>query len=124
MSVDPPLRLLPGQHVLVWRAAAFLAQHCTITVPAKPGVDSCRYDPPIEVGNGSFASIITFSESLNMLPATQRALLIQAVQAELGTHYSEMAQPGEPQALTSEIALPQAKPCRGRRVGLFYGIPR
>lgn len=123
MSVDPPLRLLPGQHVLVWRAAAFLAQRCTITVPAKPGVDSCRYDPPIAVGNGSFASIITFSESLNMLPATQRALLIQAVQAELGTHYSELVQPGEPYALTSEIADTAHNPCRlTSQVVLCYAI--
>ena len=123
MSVDPPLRLLPGQHVLVWRAAAFLAQRCTITVPAKPGVDSCRYDPPIEVGNGSFASIITFSESLKMLPATQRALLIQVVQAELGTHYSEMVQPGEPYALSSEIAYAAHNPCRlTSQVVLCYAI--
>jgi hypothetical protein len=123
MSVDPPRRLSPGQHVLVWRAAAFLAQRCTITVPAKPGVDSCRYDPPIEVGNGSFASIITFSESLNMLPATQRALLIQAVQAELGTHYSEMVQPGEPYALSSEIAYAAHNPCKlTSQVVLCYAI--
>ena len=123
MSVDPPRRLSPGQHVLVWRAAAFLAQRCTITVPAKPGVDSCRYDPPIEVGNGSFASIITFSESLNMLPATQRALLIQVVQAELGTHYSEMVQPGEPYALSSEIAYAAHNPCRlTSQVVLCYAI--
>jgi len=112
MSVDPPLRLLPGQHVLVWRAAAFLAQRCTITVPTKPGVDSCRYDPPIEVGNGSFASIITFSESLKMLPPTQRALLIQAVQAEFTMHYSEMVQPGEPYALSYAIADAGHNPCR------------
>jgi len=123
MSVDPPRRLSPGQHVLVWRAAAFLAQRCTITVPAKPGVDSCRYDPPIEVGNGSFASIITFSESLNMLPTTQRALLIQVVQAELGTHYSEMVQPGEPYALSSEIAYAAHNPCRlTSQVVLCYAI--
>jgi len=123
MSVDPPRRLSPGQHVLVWRAAAFLAQRCTITVPAKPGVDSCRYDPPIEVGNGSFASIITFSESLKMLPASQRALLIQAVQAELGTHYSEMVQPGEPYALSSEIAYAAHNPCRlTSQVVLCYAI--
>jgi hypothetical protein len=123
MSVDPPRRLSPGQHVLVWRAAAFLGQRCTITVPAKPGVDSCRYDPPIEVGNGSFASIITFSESLKMLPATQRALLIQVVQAELGTHYSEMVQPGEPYALSSEIAYAAHNPCRlTSQVVLCYAI--
>ncbi len=112
MSVDPPLRLLPGQHVLVWRAAAFLAQRCSITVPTKFGVDSCRYDPPIEVRSGLFASIITFSESLKMLPATQRALLIQAVQAEFTIHYSEMVQPGEPYALSYAIADAGYNPCR------------
>ncbi len=112
MSVDRPLRLPAGQHVLEWRAAPFLAQRCTITVPTKSGVDSCRYDPPIEVRSGLFASIITFSESLKMLPPTQRALLIQAVQAELTMHYSEMVQPGEPYALSYAIADAAHNPCR------------
>jgi hypothetical protein len=125
MSVDRPLRLPPGQYVLVWRAAPFLAQRCTMTVPTKPGVDSCRYDPPIEVGIGSFASIITFSESLNTLSTTQRALLIQAVQEELGimSQYSEMVQPGEPYALSSEIADAAHNPCRlTLQVVLCYAI--
>ena len=124
MSVDQPLHLSPGQHVLVWRAAPFLAQRCTLTVPTKFGVGGCRFDPPIEVGNGLFASIIKFSESLNMLPTTQRALLIHTVQAELGTmQYSEMVQPGEPYALSSEIADAGHNPCRlTSQVVLCYAI--
>jgi hypothetical protein len=109
----PPLRLARGRHVLEWRAEPFLAQHCVVTVPTDYNADSCHRQSSMQVGNGLFASIITFSESLKMLPDTQRAMLIQAVLAELGAaQYSEVVKTGEPYALASAIAGSEHKPCR------------
>jgi len=113
VGTGPPLRLARGRHVLEWRAEPFLAQHCVVTVPTNYNVDSCHRQSSMQVGNGLFASIITFSESLKMLPDTQRAMLLQAVLAELGAaRYSEVVKTGEPYALASAIAGSEHKPCR------------
>jgi hypothetical protein len=113
IGIDPPLRLARGRHVLEWRAEPFLAQRCVVTVPTNFDADSCHHQSSMQVGNGLIVSIITFSESLKMLPVTQRAMLIQAVLAELGAaRYSEVVKTGEPYALASAIAGSEHNPCR------------
>lgn len=103
IKVDPPLRLSQGQHVLVWHADPFSPQSCTISVPARYRTDTCT----------EYGSIITFAATLNMLPAIQRALLIQAIQAALNTtQSSEMIQPGELYAFAPGISEPENNPCR------------
>src|SRR5260370_2225827 len=124
VGTGPPLRLARGRHVLEWRAEPFLAQHCVVTVPTDYNADRCHRQSSMQVGNGLFASIITLSESLKMLPDTQRAMLVQAVLAELGAaRYGEVVKAGEPYALASAIAGSEHKPCRlTSQLVLFYAI--
>ena len=103
INVDPPLHLSQGQHVLVWHADPFPPQSCTLSVPARYSTDTCT----------EYGSIITFAATLNMLPAAQRALLIQEIQAALDTtQSSEMIQPGELYAFAPGISEPEINPCR------------
>jgi hypothetical protein len=103
INVDPPLRFPQGQHVLVWHADPFPPQSCTLSVPARYRTDTCT----------AYGSIITFTASLNRLPALQRALLIQTVQMVLdSTQSSETIQPGELYAFAPAIAGSQNNPCR------------
>src|SRR6266516_1739141 len=103
INVDPPLRFPQGQYVLVWHADPFPPQSCTLSVPARYRTDSCT----------KYGSIITFAASLNMLPALQRALLMQATQTVLdSTQSSETIQPGELYAFAPAIAGSQNNPCR------------
>ncbi len=103
INLDPPLRLSQGQHVLVWRADPFPPQSCILSVPARYRTDTCT----------EYGSIIIFAASLNMLPAIQRTLLIQAIQAALDTtQSSEKIQPGELYAFAPVISGSENNPCR------------
>jgi len=103
INVDPPLHLSQGQHVLIWHADPFPPQSCTLSVPARYRTDTCT----------EYGSIITFAASLNMLPAVQRALLIQATQMALdSTRSSETIQPGELYAFAPGISGSENNPCR------------
>jgi hypothetical protein len=103
INVDPPLRLSQGQHVLIWHVDPFPPQSCILSVPARYRTDTCT----------EYGSIITFAASLNMLPATQRTLLIQAIQAALDTtQSSETIQPGELYAFAPVISGSENNPCR------------
>ncbi len=101
MSLDPPLRLARGRHVLVWKADPFLSLRCTVSVPASYGTDTCRYNQTVQLDSGLLAYIITFSISLTSLPIDQRAPLIQAAQEALDAQQStDIVQPGELYALS------------------------
>jgi len=103
LNVDPPLRISQGQHVLVWHADPFPPQSCTLSVPARYRTDTCTV----------YGSIITFAASINMLPAVQRAQLIQATQMALDTtQSSETIQPGELYAFAPGISGSENNPCR------------
>jgi hypothetical protein len=101
MSLDPPLRLARGRHVLVWKADPFLSLRCTVSVPPFYIMDTCGYNQAVQLDSGLSAYIITFSVSLTLLPADQRAPLVQATQAALDAQQStDIVQPGELYALS------------------------
>jgi hypothetical protein len=109
ISVDPPLRLSRGQHVLVWRAEPFQEQSCTVSVPARYGTDTCRNNETVQLNSELLASIITFTESLTTLPNDKRTALIQAAQAALDAQpLTDTVKPGELYALPPQN--PACKP--------------
>lgn len=83
ISVDPPVRLSRGQHVLVWGAEPFQEQSCTVSVPARYGTDTCHYNETVQLNSELSAWLITFTESLTTLPNDKRTTLIQAAQAAI-----------------------------------------
>lgn len=100
-----PLRLSPGQHTMTWRAEPFLEQQCTLSVPPRIGTDSCAENQTVQLQPGVFASIVRFSESLDMLPADQRAALVKAAQEALDAYQStDTVRSGELYALSLHAA--------------------
>jgi hypothetical protein len=113
ITIQPPLRLSRGQHKLTWRADPFSTQSCSLTVPHDFGKDTCHLNRSIQLSTQLNASILIFTESLNTLSATERARLIQATQEALDKKQSsDIVQPGELYALTSQISRSQNNPCR------------
>lgn len=101
MSLDPPLRLSRGRHVLVWKADPFLTSSCTVSVPPSFITDTCGYHQAVQLDSGLSAYIITFYVSLASLAAGQRNALVQAAQAALDAQQSsDIVQPGELFALS------------------------
>src|SRR5258708_6911989 len=112
ISIDQPLRLSRGRHVLLWRADPFLSLSCTVSVPARYATDTCSYHESVQLDAGLSAWIITFSVSLASLPAEQHAALVQAVQAALDAQQSSATvQPGELYALSPNN--PECRPVPG-----------
>lgn len=96
ISVDPPLRLSRGQHVLVWRAEPFQEQSCIVSVPARYGTDTCHYNETVQLNSELSAWIITFTESLTTLPNDKRTALIQTAQAAIDAQsLTDIVRPGE-----------------------------
>lgn len=105
VSVDSPLRLSRGRHALIWRAEPFQDQQCTLSVPPRIGTDTCEDNQSVQTKPGVFASIIRFSESLDMLPGEQRTALVKAAQDALDAQQStDTVQPGELYALSPRDA--------------------
>jgi hypothetical protein len=101
ISLDPPLRLARGRHVLVWKADPFLSLRCRVSVPPSYITDTCGYHQAVQLDSGLSAYIITFSVSLTLLSTDQRAALIQATQVALDAQQSTaIVQPGELYALS------------------------
>jgi hypothetical protein len=95
-GTDQPLRLTRGSHIVRWYADPFQPQTCLITIPALVGTDACLSHDVVQLKSDLFASIITFSESLDSLPDNQREALTRATQVAVNTLPStEMVQPGE-----------------------------
>src|SRR5258708_28513182 len=118
ISIDQPLRLSRGRHVLLWRADPVLSLSCMVSVPARYATDTCSYHESVQLNAGLSAWVITFSVSLASLPAEQHAALVQAVQAALDAQQSSATvQPGELYALS-----PNDPECRGER--LCYATAR
>jgi hypothetical protein len=96
MRTTAPLRLSPGRHTLLWRAAPFNAQSCTTSVPPDFADDTCVDNSAVQLEKGVYVSIITFNVSLDSLPSEQRSSLIGRVQAALDRERSStIVQPGE-----------------------------
>src|SRR5258706_6741967 len=95
-ETDQPLRLTRGSHIVRWYADPFQPQTCLITIPALVGTDACLSHDVVQLKSDLFASIITFTESLDSLPDNQREALTRATQVTVNTLPStEMVQPGE-----------------------------
>lgn len=96
-----PIQLSRGIHGIVWSAEPFMPQRCLVYVPPRPSTSqSCTAKNTWQVRNGSStqvsAAVIAFTESLAMLPGTQRTALIQVSQATLARlQATETVQPGE-----------------------------
>ncbi|GCE11304.1 hypothetical protein [Tengunoibacter tsumagoiensis] len=115
-SKDHPLTLPSGRHTLVWHASPLIDKPCILVVPLNPQQTTCEISPTpiLNTATGIMAWSITVPDSfppLTQLPPSQRATLIQSVQAELDTHtLSTTIQSGEPYAttsLTNPIAIAQ-----------------
>src|SRR5207244_80012 len=60
------------------------------------GTDNCVSYHPVQLKSGLFASIITFSESLDMLPTVQRYALANTAQSAINAlQFTDTVQPGE-----------------------------
>lgn len=95
IGVESPLRFARGQHTLLWRAAPFHDQQCTVSVPLEP-TDTCRFGGSVESNAISFAWVVYFDATLEMLPARQQGALLQVVQQVVnGQGMEEMVRPGE-----------------------------
>ena len=117
IETDPPVRLLPGRHMLQWRAAPFVTQSCTVSVPADFGSDTCIDNNSAPINGGRYVLIISFLSSLNNLPPDQRAALTNATQAALdGQQSTTTVRTGEYYALPPSCRItqpmpPQLAPC-------------
>ena len=93
---DQPLRLTRGNHIVRWNADPFQPQRCLITIPALVGTDTCVSHQVAQLKPNVFASIITFSESLDSLSQNQFEALTKVIQAAVETLQStDAVQPGE-----------------------------
>jgi hypothetical protein len=108
---NPPLHFSAGHHVLQWQAAPFFTQRCILSVPPDFSIDTCIDNDAVQLKNGFSAYVVTFTVSLNILPAQQRTSLINAAQNALNSQQSNsIVRPGEyyasyaPNCLPSEIA--------------------
>jgi hypothetical protein len=109
INVDPPLRLSPGQHTLGWQAEPFQAQSCTVSIPSRYAIDTCRYKATVQLNPGLMAWLLTFSVSLATLSSEQRSALIQVARATTDTWQStDTVRPGELYALSPQD--PECKP--------------
>src|SRR5258706_6530536 len=82
---DQPLRLTRGNHIVRWNADPFQPQTCLIAIPALVGSNSCVSHQVAQLKPNLFASIITFSESLDSLPENQFQALTRATQMAVNT---------------------------------------
>jgi hypothetical protein len=104
ISIDKPLQLQRGHHVLEWRAAPFRSQHCTVSVPRLFLTDTCFMNTLTMISRNTSASLITFSVSLTALADSQRASLVETIQAALNAQQSvDTVQVGE------RYAIPDSK---------------
>lgn len=110
-SSYPLLNLTRGQHTLMWRAAPFPPQQCTLLVPLGSGIDTCEH-PPIPPESGGTDSYISFPTDIALLSPSQRDALFQATQAAFDRQQSsEMVRVGELYAQTGEKGGPNLPSC-------------
>ncbi|HJT56507.1 MAG TPA: hypothetical protein VJ761_08430 [Ktedonobacteraceae bacterium] len=93
---ESPIQIPRGHHAIVWHAAPFSNQSCTMSVPPVFASDTCRINQAVRLHAGLSAWIISFDVSLTSLPDDQRTALVQKVQAALDKlQSSAIIQPGE-----------------------------
>lgn len=90
-----PLRLGPGSHHLVWRAAPFPTQSCVVSVPSLL-TDTCLANETAQTPNQHLAWIVSFENSMLTLPKEQQKTLNMQIQQTLDDFQaSDIVQPGE-----------------------------
>jgi hypothetical protein len=103
---DAPLLLAGGLHRLVWHAEPFQARQCTLNVVNSSTLTgSCTKDKEVLLAyiDNSSVLLISFFASLQDLPATQRAGLIQQIHTALASYASsEVVYPGEVYAVSEQ----------------------
>ncbi len=110
-SIGLPLRLSLGRHILQWRAAPFITQACTLSVPPDFASDTCSDNQVVPKEGALYGLAISFPASLNSVLPGQRASLIDAVQAALDDQQSStMVHPGEQYVSPAPCQHPQAAP--------------
>ena len=110
-SSYPLLNLTRGQHTLIWRAAPFPPQQCTLLVPVGSGIDTCK-QPPVPPASGETDSYISFPTDISLLLPSQRDALLQATQAAFDRQQSsETVRAGELYAQTGETRGPNLPSC-------------
>lgn len=107
IGTDPPLVLARGSHRLSWKAAPFLPQSCTLSVPFGLN-DTCGTPVPVPISTSRVsvtASIVLLRESLATLPASQQSAVSAAIQHALPNSTSDI-QPGDHYALAQVATQP------------------
>lgn len=103
---DAPLQLARGAHELDWQAEPFQARHCTLNVVNSSTLGgSCTRDSEVSLTYLANSSVllISFFASLNDLPATQHAGLLQQMHTALASYASnEVVYPGEVYAVSEQ----------------------
>ncbi len=90
-----PIRLGPGSHHLIWRAAPFPTRSCVISVPSLRA-DTCLATETSQTPDQHLAWIISFQNSMLTLPKEQQNALNAQIQQILdGFQASDIVQPGE-----------------------------
>lgn len=97
-GVDQPLTLSAGAYEVIWHAAPFSPQSCTLMVPVDITTTRCLSGNTLSVPGhpDQKAFVLTFTASTATLSNSQRLSLFQAAQAALvNAQSSEIVQPGE-----------------------------
>ena len=93
---EAPIRLMHGRHVLLWVAAPFMSQQCTVSVPFNDLTDTCHFDQVTHYSNDNSALLFQLSVSLAQLSYSSFTNLVTTAQTELDTHApTETVLPGE-----------------------------
>ena len=103
---DRPLTLTPGRHTIVWQVAPFEEQRCVFSVVDATTINGpCLLNGEVTVNfvPNAQAMILSFFVSMNVLPAAQRAALLQQLQTALASYGgSEQVRPGELYAVSEQ----------------------
>lgn len=123
---EAPLRLAGGVHRLVWKAPPFQAESCTLNVPADYAEDTCGHEFAVQVRDGVFASVVSFTETLQGLPGDQQTALIHSVQASFdASQVYETVQTGELYAFSAQHTSAGTNPCALRsHILVCYDVAR
>lgn len=82
-GVGIPMWLSRGTHVLSWNAPPFPPMRCSVSVPPDYAHDTCYSDEMVQWTTGFLARLFRFPVSLDDLPDTVRASLVQTTQNAL-----------------------------------------
>ncbi len=95
-NLNPPIRLAPGEHHIVWQSAPFNPLTCIVYVPSLAQSQPCAYEFAVSLNSGINAWLISFAPSFTDLSTAQRSVLEQKIQETFNVEQSTgLVQPGE-----------------------------